>query len=65
MNLVGGAGTLTGPIIGPLILTVIDELSQLFKPEAARILFGVALILIILYMPKGLVGLVNEIRRNR
>lgn len=65
MNLVGGAGTMIGPIIGPVILTAIDELSQLFRPEAARILFGVALILIILYMPQGLVGLVKELRRSR
>jgi branched-chain amino acid transport system permease protein len=62
MNLVGGVGTIAGPIIGPLILTVIDELSQLFKPQLARILFGVSLILIILYMPKGIMGLINERR---
>jgi len=60
MNLVGGAGTILGPIIGPLLLTIIDELSQLFKPELARILFGVFLILIILYMPKGIMGLIRE-----
>ena len=60
MNLVGGAGTILGPIIGPMILTIIDELSQLFKPELARILFGVSLILIILYMPKGIVGLLKK-----
>ena len=39
---------------------IIDELSQLFKPELARILFGVSLILIILYMPKGIVGLLKK-----
>jgi len=65
MNLVGGTGTIIGPVIGPVILTVIDELSQLFRPEAARILFGVALILIILYMPRGLVGLVKDKVRAR
>lgn len=60
MNLVGGMGTVAGPIIGPALLTLIDEVFQLFKPEYARILFGVFLILIILYMPKGIAGLVKE-----
>jgi len=65
MNLVGGAGTILGPIIGPLLLTIIDELSQFFKPELARILFGVFLILIILYMPKGIMGLIRERAFNK
>lgn len=65
MNLVGGAGTILGPIIGPLLLTIIDELSQLFKPEFARILFGVSLIFIILYMPKGIMGLIKESALSR
>ena len=57
MNLIGGSGTIAGPIIGSLLLTVIDELSQLLQPALARILFGVFLILVILYMPKGIMGL--------
>jgi branched-chain amino acid transport system permease protein len=62
MNLVGGSGTIAGPIIGPLLLTTIDELSQLFNPAVARILFGLFLILFILYMPKGLMGLLKRLR---
>lgn len=66
MNLVGGPGTLAGPIVGPLILTLIDELSQLFKPEAARILFGLFLIFVILYMPSGIIGLLkDQLQRRR
>jgi branched-chain amino acid transport system permease protein len=60
MNLVGGSGTIAGPIIGPLLLTVIDELSQLFNPSLARVLFGLSLILIILYMPKGIMGMLQR-----
>lgn len=65
MNLVGGSGTMVGPLIGPFLFTLIDELSQLFKPEVARILFGVSLILIILYMPKGLMGLLRMLTGRR
>ena len=65
MNLIGGSGTMIGPLIGPFLLTLIDELSQLFKPEVARILFGVSLILIILYMPKGIMGLLKTLTVRR
>lgn len=57
MNLLGGRATMAGPIIGPTLLTAIDEASQFFRPEIARIAFGISLILIILYMPQGIVGL--------
>ncbi len=62
MNLLGGRATILGPIIGPTVLTAIDEVSQYFRPEIARMAFGISLVLIILYMPKGIVAL---IRPNR
>ncbi len=60
MNLVGGKATLLGPIIGPTLLTAIDEASRVFRPELARIAFGISLIFIILYMPQGIVGLIRS-----
>ncbi len=65
MNLLGGKGTLLGPIIGPALLTFIDQASQLFRPEPARIVFGVCLILIIIYVPEGIMGLVRVATRRR
>lgn len=65
MNLLGGKGTLLGPIIGPALLTTIDQASQFFRPEPARIAFGVCLILIIIYMPDGIIGLVRAVARRR
>lgn len=60
MNLVGGKATLLGPIIGPALLTALDQLSQALRPELARIVFGVCLILIIIYLPNGIMGLVRS-----
>lgn len=65
MNLLGGKASMLGPIIGPALLTAIDEASQLFRPEPARIAFGVCLILIIIYMPEGIIGLVRSSLRSR
>lgn len=60
MNLVGGKATLLGPIIGPTLLMAVDEASRVFRPELARIAFGISLIFIILYMPQGIVGLIRS-----
>lgn len=65
MNLLGGKATLLGPVIGPTLLTAIDQASQMFRPEPARIVFGVCLILIIIYMPEGIMGLVRSLSRRR
>ena len=65
MNLLGGKASMLGPIIGPALVTAIDEASQLFRPEPARIAFGVCLILIIMYMPEGIAGLIRSMRSMR
>lgn len=65
MNLVGGKATLLGPIIGPTLLTALDQLSQTLRPEFARIVFGVCLILIIIYLPNGIMGLVRALSARK
>ena len=57
MVLVGGKGTLLGPIVGALIVTVLDEWLREAK-EFRLTLFGVAVMLIVLFMPRGLMGFV-------
>lgn len=64
MSLVGGLGTLIGPIIGAFIVTLILELMR-FAPELRLIIWSVALIAILIAEPKGLMGLVQRIRGGR
>jgi len=64
MSLVGGLGTLIGPIIGAFIVTLILELMR-FAPELRMIIWSVALIAILIVEPKGLMGLVQRIRGGR
>jgi branched-chain amino acid transport system permease protein len=64
MSLVGGLGTLIGPIIGAFIVTLILELMR-FAPELRMIIWSVALIAILIIEPKGLMGLVQRIRGGR
>jgi branched-chain amino acid transport system permease protein len=53
--LLGGAATLAGPIIGAFVIPVIMEYLQ-FLAEYRLIIFGVLLIVVIIYFPRGLMG---------
>lgn len=56
MVMTGGKGTLLGPIVGGLIFGIIPELlRQVVRPEVQMILYGVAMILIVFFLPRGIV----------
>ena len=63
MVLLGGQGTLTGPIVGSLVLTGLPHAIDL-RGEARAILYGAILILTILVMPRGIVGTLRGWRRR-
>ncbi|CAA9341476.1 MAG: hypothetical protein AVDCRST_MAG36-1424 [uncultured Nocardioidaceae bacterium] len=58
MLVVGGLGTLTGPLIGTLLLAVVQAQLQSW-PEVRLILLGVALLLIVVLIPRGIVPLAS------
>lgn len=55
-NVVGGAGFLLGPVAGALLLVPLPEL---FRDAAIyqSLFYGVALLLLMLFLPRGLIGL--------
>jgi branched-chain amino acid transport system permease protein len=58
MTLLGGIGTITGPILGACIFTFTSELLRftiIYKGLHA-IFFGFILIVMVLFMPEGMVG---------
>jgi branched-chain amino acid transport system permease protein len=58
---VGGSGKFIGPIIGAIVMTVLPEIArplQQFMP----FIFAFVLIVIIFFMPEGLVGLPKKLR---
>lgn len=69
--IVGGTATFSGPIIGLVVLTVINELvlRELGVDQARPIIYGALLILSVLFLPKGLESLgprvASLIARNR
>jgi branched-chain amino acid transport system permease protein len=58
--IVGGMGTLWGPVLGAMSLELLSELTRnLFGelPGINLVIYGVLLILIMVFLPRGLVGL--------
>ena len=53
MAILGGTGSLTGPVLGALIITLLPELLRAFK-DFRTLLNGAILVLIVLFLPKGL-----------
>jgi branched-chain amino acid transport system permease protein len=65
MCVLGGAGTLSGPVIGAVFLCAVFELAKYALPEIHPIFSGVLIILAIMFVPKGLVGLKLSPMRGR
>lgn len=62
MLYVGGIGTVYGPVIGALIISLLPETFRGFK-EYQDLAYGAALILLLIYAPKGLASLATLARR--
>lgn len=59
MTLFGGIGTIVGPAIGGLFLTVLTEALR-FLEDYRLLIFGVLLVVTIMFFPKGLMGIVQQ-----
>lgn len=67
MVIAGGGGTIMGPLIGAIIFTILPELMIEFDYYRQSI-FGILLILIALFFPKGIYGIIDRFiyeRRNK
>jgi branched-chain amino acid transport system permease protein len=66
---VGGAGTAWGPIIGAIILTPLNEILRGALGGSYQglnyVIFGFILILVVTYMPDGIVGFYNKHKRKK
>ncbi|MFO1079110.1 MAG: branched-chain amino acid ABC transporter permease [Reyranellaceae bacterium] len=64
MLIVGGIGTLSGPIVGTLVFFAVPEFLRIAKFYRLVIL-GAVIVVMVLYMPQGVVGLLAGRRRGR
>lgn len=56
MSMLGGKGTVVGPIVGAVLLYTIQELTWVNFPTAHLIAYGVFIIIVARFMPRGLMG---------
>jgi branched-chain amino acid transport system permease protein len=59
MVLLGGKGTLTGPVIGAVVVTVLEEYLRETK-ELRLTLFGLVVMGVVLFAPTGVVGALHR-----
>ena len=64
MVIVGGMGTMIGPVVGAIVLTFLPELLRGFG-ELRLLIYGLALTLVVLFMPGGIVQAWTTMMRRR
>jgi branched-chain amino acid transport system permease protein len=57
MSMLGGKGTVIGPIVGAGLLYTVQELTWVNFPSAHLVAYGLFIIVVARFMPRGLVGL--------
>lgn len=65
-TIIGGAGTVLGPLVGALILTPVSRLaSELFRGYAGvhLMIYGALVIFVILFLPHGVISLPHKLSR--
>ncbi|MBM3580888.1 MAG: branched-chain amino acid ABC transporter permease, partial [Alphaproteobacteria bacterium] len=69
MTVLGGSGTLWGPALGAAILVPLSEYSRIWFGGTGRtvdlIVYGILILLICMYRPRGLLSLLDERLRRR
>ncbi|RZI63438.1 MAG: branched-chain amino acid ABC transporter permease, partial [Variovorax sp.] len=64
--IVGGMGTLWGPVLGAVALHVLADLTRnLFGelPGINMVIYGVVLVLIVIFLPRGIAGIGQSVRQ--
>ncbi len=64
--IVGGMGTLWGPVLGAVVLHTLADLTRnLFGavPGISLVIYGVVLVLIVMFLPRGLAGILDRWKR--
>lgn len=61
--ILGGVGTVFGPVVGGIVLTTISETFRSLTGQANLLLYGIMVIVVILYLPGGLLGALRGLKK--
>ncbi len=65
MAILGGVGTVWGPLVGALVMTQISEALWAKFPQIYLMIFGGLLVVLLIALPRGIVPAVTELLRRR
>jgi branched-chain amino acid transport system permease protein len=65
ITMLGGAGTLLGPILGAVLLLSASEAFKNQFKESHLLIYGILIVLVVLFMPEGIVGGLQHLFRKR
>lgn len=54
--IIGGRGTIFGPLVGAGLLTIASELFRTVFAEANLLIYGLLIVIVVLFVPRGLMG---------
>jgi branched-chain amino acid transport system permease protein len=66
VSMIGGAGTVYGPLIGALLLAGVGDATRAMSsvPGLSLVLYGALLVVIIAFLPNGLIDLIQRLARR-
>jgi branched-chain amino acid transport system permease protein len=64
MAMFGGPGTVFGPVIGAFVLSAVYEVLASHISTAAALLFGLVIVLSVIFMPRGIADVIGGIWRD-
>lgn len=65
ITMLGGAGTLLGPIVGAVLLTTASEVFKNEFQEGHLLIYGVLIVVVVLFLPEGIVGGVRQLLQRK
>jgi len=65
MTLFGGPGTVLGPVLGAFVLSAVSEVLASQATGVASLFYGIVIVAAVVFMPKGLLDVVQGFRESR
>jgi branched-chain amino acid transport system permease protein len=67
VSMIGGAGTVYGPLIGAVLLAAISDTARVVTniQGLSLVIYGGLLVLIIAFLPNGLIDLIQRLTKRR
>jgi branched-chain amino acid transport system permease protein len=63
--MLGGAGTLLGPVVGAALLLTAQELFKNQFQESHLMIYGILIVVVVLFLPEGIVGGLQRLFRKK